>query len=648
MFRRLLVFLILTLALIASNANLRISYAQTEPLAIIDAVLADLSTKLGVSMSRTHMGNATYSWSESPYDTQALGCPAAGVTYTAVKTFGYQILVVYKGITYDYRASIDGQTIFQCVNGLRSNTLNNPTPVSPNTTQGQTYTNPIAYIGPDGNVYVGQFGATQGFTKLTNNANTGTTGSRQTYANLIWSPDGQTLAFIGTNANKSSLLISRAGQPLRALVAALDMGRFPPFWLPDSKEVGYAVAGVTNQQTGEQPFQILAAMLDGGRPSRSLGTVTYTNPLGGGGFSGDMASGKYNEETGTFGKPFLVRTANGTFIYTVNDYRTVAASNGAATLWSRQELTNPALSPDGTHLIARIGNSANNLPGTAGADLVMVDLATGNPTVLTTQPGFDQATWAGNDTIVYSTLTNPRQLIPNNLNAFQGAGGAMYAYTTNLWKMPLSGGASTQLFTANGRGIGQISAATDQSTVAFTLIPSMEAAVNAVNSGATKDVIQASAIIHVTMRSVTLSGQATPQMIEGEYPTLGRGSFSSAANIQPNPAGQSVTSPHKISFAPGAISAVVKGQTGPNQLTDAWVMTILQGQTLTATLAFSSGSGVLTVIGADGTPLQTDHAGSPGFKGVIPHTGDYYLTVVDATGAGSTYTLTVTVPPPGR
>jgi len=110
--------------------------------------------------------------------------------------------------------------------------------------------------------------------------------------------------------------------------------------------------------------------------------------------------------------------------------------------------------------------------------------------------------------------------------------------------------------------------------------------------------------------------------------------------VQPVPAANA----QRISFAPGAVSAVVAGQTGVNGMSH-WVIRILAGQTLSAQLTFISGNAIIIVYGADGSVLQTDHAGSPSFSGVVPLTEDYFIDVRDASGIGTSYSLTVTIPP---
>ncbi len=105
------------------------------------------------------------------------------------------------------------------------------------------------------------------------------------------------------------------------------------------------------------------------------------------------------------------------------------------------------------------------------------------------------------------------------------------------------------------------------------------------------------------------------------------------------------TGTKRIQFQPGAVTAAVSGQLAVNA-GDTWVIRILGGQTLSAQVTLSAGQGILIVYGADGTVLQTDHAGSSTFSGTLPSTQDYYLSVRNTQNVAVNYTLAVSVPPP--
>jgi hypothetical protein len=90
-----------------------ISYAQgTPPTTLINAALADMSTRVGTTLTLNDL--ASWRWTQSNYPDTSLSCPQAGQTYSQVLTNGYQLLFIYNGGTYDYRASADGQILFLC------------------------------------------------------------------------------------------------------------------------------------------------------------------------------------------------------------------------------------------------------------------------------------------------------------------------------------------------------------------------------------------------------------------------------------------------------------------------------------------------------------------------------------------------------
>ncbi len=119
--------------------------------------------------------------------------------------------------------------------------------------------------------------------------------------------------------------------------------------------------------------------------------------------------------------------------------------------------------------------------------------------------------------------------------------------------------------------------------------------------------------------------------------TLTAGSQGSAYNL-------TVTVPERISFAPGATSATVHGNLAPNAIGH-YVIRALAGQTMTIKTMSSQGQIVLVVYGADGTVLQSDHAGASSFSGTLPTTQDYLIEVVSVGQAAAVFGMTVTIPP---
>ncbi len=119
-------------------------------------------------------------------------------------------------------------------------------------------------------------------------------------------------------------------------------------------------------------------------------------------------------------------------------------------------------------------------------------------------------------------------------------------------------------------------------------------------------------------------------------------SYTLTITVPPLSASQFTT--RRIQFPPGATTVSVQGQLAASGM-DRWVLRALGGQTLSAQLTFTFGQAILIVFGADGNVLQSDHAGSSSFTGVLPTTQDYIIDVRGNPNGPTNYTLTITVPP---
>src|SRR5262249_47219038 len=115
MMRRITILLsvVLLVALVfAASGRLFSIQAQTQPTAIIDAAYRDLSQKVGKTIARG--GDSSFTWEQDNFGDTSLGCPKPGVAASQVVTPGYKIVITYQGVAYDYRATLDGKTLFQC------------------------------------------------------------------------------------------------------------------------------------------------------------------------------------------------------------------------------------------------------------------------------------------------------------------------------------------------------------------------------------------------------------------------------------------------------------------------------------------------------------------------------------------------------
>lgn len=103
------------LAVLAASIYIKPVHAQASIETIIDAAFSDLSTRLGVTVSRQTLDTTDqYSWSQNKYPDASLGCPIQGQTYPKNPTNGYSIDISFKGSVYNYRATVDGTALILC------------------------------------------------------------------------------------------------------------------------------------------------------------------------------------------------------------------------------------------------------------------------------------------------------------------------------------------------------------------------------------------------------------------------------------------------------------------------------------------------------------------------------------------------------
>jgi hypothetical protein len=104
------------------------------------------------------------------------------------------------------------------------------------------------------------------------------------------------------------------------------------------------------------------------------------------------------------------------------------------------------------------------------------------------------------------------------------------------------------------------------------------------------------------------------------------------------------STPRRITFQTGAISAAVQGRTAtPGQ--DRFILRALGGQTMTVQVASAQGNVIVIIYGADGNVLISDHAGATNWTGQLPTTQDYIIDTRSVGDAVVNFALTVTIPP---
>jgi len=547
------------------NASARITAQAPEPAVIIDAILKDLSQKLGTTIRRT--SNVAWTWEQINFPDTSLGCPQPGQSYAQTVTPGYKVVVTFNNMAYDYRARSDGSQIFQCGGAIAAPTTPTqeaPTPTTtgpgtaaptalpsgtagptaPGTGIGQvvTYQKPLAYVGADGNVFLTTIGQGAG-TPITADSTASTSeftpffNTSRTYGQFRWSPDGQKLLF--TELTTNSLYVVVSGQkPVRIATGLATL--YPGAWSPDGTEVAYAVDARQVQDNGEvrqiQAVQVAGATI--GQP-RVAGSFVESTGCGGG--SVDPAQLLYMREAGYQSNGLTLDWTPQGFVYSMacTGIGLALANPNGQVLWTAADVGRAAVSPDRTRAVGIQKN----------AQLVMVDLANGSVTPMQAEANPDQVAWSGDgSTIVYSTVT-PGQVIKGVASPVwqqllrSDAPLDAQTYTVSLWRVAATGGPSTRLFRQQGFAIGVIAPAPDSSGVAFSFIPSDAELVQQVNGGApavqARSLAPRPQIYFVNWNGDSQSGLIAPALrfsgqpafSSGEFTAISAGATSAPGNV---------------------------------------------------------------------------------------------------------------------
>ncbi|WP_162909939.1 SH3 domain-containing protein [Aggregatilinea lenta] len=97
-----------------------------DPPAVLDDVLADLSGRVGATVTLDTL--ETWRWDQVTYPDSSLGCAYAAANATQGSVNAYRFLLTYNGVAYDYRVPSAGGTLILCAGEAAAQTT--PTPAA--------------------------------------------------------------------------------------------------------------------------------------------------------------------------------------------------------------------------------------------------------------------------------------------------------------------------------------------------------------------------------------------------------------------------------------------------------------------------------------------------------------------------------------
>jgi len=120
--------------------------------------------------------------------------------------------------------------------------------------------------------------------------------------------------------------------------------------------------------------------------------------------------------------------------------------------------------------------------------------------------------------------------------------------------------------------------------------------------------------------------------------------YTLTVTIPPEPPSPPHPQIQRVRFAPGTISATVSGQVVPGGSNE-YVLKASANQEMLVSTSAEEQAVAISVVGADGTVLQSSMGSLSNFSGELPSTQDYFITVSIAGEGFADYRMTITVEP---
>ncbi len=383
-----------------------------------------------------------------------------------------------------------------------------------------TYSNPLAYVGMDGNIYVTDIQSSKstaltsdGYFQMPYSVNLSEKTGTKTYRNIRWSPNGG--AFIsGVSDSQYSLYFFKSGQSPISLTGDIGAGNDRSFpigaWSPDGTEVAYLhvcegnyCVGITNVETGL---------------SRTIGSFEFDSAIGFGEDPGTLRLlDDYDQGIDHFtAAAFQISWSIYGILHNVSNFSSkyiesleLLSSKGQI-VWQAARIFRCILSPGGTRAIAFL---ETHLKDESLFDFIFLNVSTGKYEYAPFPKKSVLKAWMpdGRSILYYRTepkITFQPDVEDNNAQR-----------TVSLWESSVDGKNNSLLATVSGYSIGTISVAPDGKGAVFSLITNAPVKPHdLIGSGEARQP-------HIELYYVDFATGVVKRLAFGGQPAFGKGVF---------------------------------------------------------------------------------------------------------------------------
>jgi len=340
------------------------------------------------------------------------------------------------------------------------------------------------------------------------------------FTNLVWSPDGQHLAFLtyGDGGGWRLMLTDRGGAP--PVMLSSSASYMPPTFSADGSRVIYAIESpdaITQGGDGipRMPMRVVSQELRPDAPTEPLGTFDFGVGCGGG--SPFPMDAIYNMEAGFGGRALtLVRTEFGIL-------HSLDCAGGGLGLLDLDTGESATLAADVSRV--RLSPDGRQAAAVRGGSLVIFNLANRDSRSIGVSVAPDQIAWGDNSTIFYSVRTLVGAPLPLSSEEAQALAANLGLsadnipqYNVAIYRVDLGGGQDSSVYNGPGWAVGRMFAS--QGSLYFSVIPNGEGWVEAIASGSIdfsdpRSYIQEQRAVSVTLLRIPLGGGSAVEVASG-------------------------------------------------------------------------------------------------------------------------------------